>query len=83
LPTSRITQSTPVRFSKWCAGSTAGWFGHTGAVPGYNTAAYYFPAQKITIIVLVNSGTLGLPPGVANAIVQDIATIVTPQNIPF
>jgi D-alanyl-D-alanine carboxypeptidase len=64
-------------------GSTAGWFGHTGAVPGYNTAAYYFPADKITIIVLVNSGTLGPPPGVANAIVQDIATIMTPQSVPF
>lgn len=64
-------------------GSTAGWFGHTGAVPGYNTAAYYFPAQKITIIVLVNSGTLGPSPGVTNAIVQDIATIMTPQNVPF
>lgn len=64
-------------------GCTGGWFGHTGAVPGYNTAAYYFPAQKITIIVLVNSGTLGPSPGVANAIVQDIAAIMTPNNIPF
>jgi D-alanyl-D-alanine carboxypeptidase len=64
-------------------GCTAGWFGHTGAVPGYNTAAYYFPAQKITIIILVNSGTLGLSPGVANAIVQDIAAIMTPQRVPF
>jgi len=62
---------------------TNGWFGYTGGVPGYNTAAYYFPVQKITVIALVNTIGVRLSPGIANAIVQDIAGIMTPQNIPF
>jgi D-alanyl-D-alanine carboxypeptidase len=61
---------------------TAGWFGHFGEVPGYTTAAYYFPAQKITIVVLVNTAK-GSVPGVAAAIFQDIAAIMTPENNPF
>jgi len=62
---------------------TAGWFGHGGVVPGYTTDAFYFPAQKITIIVLVNSGGRGLASGAATAIFQDVAGVMTPQNIPF
>jgi D-alanyl-D-alanine carboxypeptidase len=36
-------------------GCTGGWFGYTGGIPGYNTAAYYLPSQGTTIIAFVNS----------------------------
>jgi D-alanyl-D-alanine carboxypeptidase len=64
-------------------GCSAGWYGYTGGITGYNTGAYYMPATGITLIVLVNSQVERPFPGVANAIFRDIAKIVTPNNVPF
>ncbi|MEO6836543.1 MAG: serine hydrolase domain-containing protein [Candidatus Tumulicola sp.] len=64
-------------------GCSAGWYGYTGGITGYNTAAYYMPATGATIIVLVNAQQEKPAPGVANAIFHDIASIVTPNNVPY
>ena len=60
---------------------TAGWFEYSEIVPGYETTAFYFPAQKTTIVVMVNTGALGLASGAATTIFQDIAAIMTPRNL--
>lgn len=62
---------------------TGGWFGYTGGIPGYNTAAYYLQPENATIIVFVNSQAETPDPGVANAIVHDISKILFPENIAF
>jgi D-alanyl-D-alanine carboxypeptidase len=64
-------------------GCSAGWYGYTGGITGYNTGAYYMPATGVTIIAFVNSQVEKPFPGVANAIFRDIARIVTPNNVPF
>jgi D-alanyl-D-alanine carboxypeptidase len=64
-------------------GCSAGWYGYTGGITGYNTAAYYMPATGVTIIAFVNSQREKPFPGVPNAIFRDIARIVTPNNVPF
>lgn len=64
-------------------GCSSGWYGYTGGIPGYNTGAYYFPAQDATIIVLVNSQQEKPVPGVANAIFRDITQILYPDNVAF
>ncbi|HEY6325342.1 MAG TPA: serine hydrolase domain-containing protein [Candidatus Cybelea sp.] len=64
-------------------GCSAGWYGYTGGITGYNTAAYYMPATGATIIAFVNSQREKPFPGVANAIFRDIAKIITPNNVPF
>jgi D-alanyl-D-alanine carboxypeptidase len=64
-------------------GCSAGWYGYTGGITGYNTGAYYMPAAGATIIVFVNSQREKPFPGVANAIFRDIASIITPNNVPF
>src|ERR1700730_5970277 len=64
-------------------GCSAGWYGYTGGLPGYNTAGYYFPAGNITIIAWVTLQAEKPFPGVANSIFRDIARIVTPANVPF
>lgn len=64
-------------------GCSAGWYGYTGGITGYNTGAYYMPATGATIIVFVNSQQEKPSPGVANAIFHDLASIITPHNIPF
>ena len=65
-------------------GCSAGWFGYTGGITGYNTGAYYFPAQDATIIVFVNSQQERKDKlDVASATVRDIARVLFPANVPF
>lgn len=64
-------------------GCNNGWYGYTGGLPGYNTAAYYMPSKDITLIAFVNAQREQPFPGVANAIVRDITRIVTPSNVYF
>jgi D-alanyl-D-alanine carboxypeptidase len=64
-------------------GCSAGWYGYTGGLPGYNTANYYFPEQDITVVAWVPLQADKPEPGVANAIFRDIAQIMTPEHVPF
>jgi D-alanyl-D-alanine carboxypeptidase len=62
---------------------SAGWFGYTGALPGYNTADYYNPATDTTIVAWTTYQAESPPEGVASVIFRDIARIVTPDNVPM
>ena len=62
---------------------SAGWYGYTGALPGYNTADYYNPATDTTIVAWITYQAPQPIEGVASVIVRDIARIVTPDNVPF
>ena len=64
-------------------GCSAGWYGYTGGIPGYNTGAYYLPSQGATIIAFVNSQRETPSPGVANSILRDITQILFPENVAF
>jgi D-alanyl-D-alanine carboxypeptidase len=64
-------------------GCSAGWYGYTGGLPGYNTADYYFPANGTTIVAWVDVQVGKPSPGAANALFRDIARIMTPDNVPF
>ena len=64
-------------------GCSGGWYGYTGGLPGYHTAAYYLPSKDITLIAFVNAQREKPFPGAANAIARDISQIVTPGNINF
>lgn len=64
-------------------GCSAGWYGYTGGLPGYNTANYYFPEAGITIVAWVSLQANQPKPGAANSIFRDIASIMTPNNVPF
>jgi len=64
-------------------GCSNGWYGYTGGLPGYNTAAYYFPSKGVTLIAFVNAQREQPFPGVANMIARDVSRIVTPDNVIF
>jgi D-alanyl-D-alanine carboxypeptidase len=64
-------------------GCSAGWYGYTGGLPGYNTGNYYFPATGATIVTWVDVQANKPEPGVANALFRDIARIMTPNNPPI
>ncbi|MFO1313584.1 MAG: serine hydrolase domain-containing protein [Burkholderiales bacterium] len=74
--------NTPTRRYGLGIGEDNGWLGHTGELPGYNVAAYYLPAKKAVIVVMVNSD---IPVGKANpapAIFKALAALLTPENVP-
>lgn len=62
---------------------SAGWYGYTGALPGYNTADYYSPATGTTIVAWITYQAESPPEGVASVIFRDIARIMTPNDIPM
>ncbi|HEY6326810.1 MAG TPA: serine hydrolase domain-containing protein [Candidatus Cybelea sp.] len=62
---------------------SAGWYGYTGALPGYNTGDYYSPSTGITILAWINYQAKQPVEGVASVMVRDIARIVTPGHVPF
>ena len=59
-----------------------GWLGHTGELPGYNTAAFYLPDQDATIVIEVNSDIGVNKKDPAPALFRDLTEIVTPHNVP-
>jgi D-alanyl-D-alanine carboxypeptidase len=70
-------------------GCSAGWYGYTGGLPGYNAAAYYLPSDGATLVVFVNAQRHQSKPGAhvtmdaANAIARDITRLVTPRHVLF
>lgn len=62
---------------------STGWYGYTGALPGYNTADYYSPSTGMTIVAWINYQAAQPIEGVASVMVRDIARIVTPGHVPF
>jgi D-alanyl-D-alanine carboxypeptidase len=64
-------------------GCSAGYYGYTGGLSGYNTANYYEPSTHTMILAWVSIQAESPLPGVANSIFRDIARIVTPSHVPF
>ncbi|HEY1429678.1 MAG TPA: serine hydrolase domain-containing protein [Candidatus Tumulicola sp.] len=62
---------------------SAGWYGYTGALPGYNTGDYYSPSTGMTILAWIDYQAPQPVEGVASVMVRDIARIVTPGHVPF
>ncbi len=59
-----------------------GWLGHTGELPGYNCSAFYLPAKKAVMVVLVNSDIPSGKDNPAPTIMKALAQVVTPDNVP-
>ena len=74
--------NSPVRAYGIGVGTDLGWLGHTGELPGYNCAAYYFPEKEAVIVVMVNTD---IPVGTANpasTIFKALTAVLTPANVP-
>ncbi|MGE0257686.1 MAG: serine hydrolase domain-containing protein [Alphaproteobacteria bacterium] len=55
-----------------------GWIGHNGNIMSYMVYPYYLPAERITMVVMMNSGAD--IPG-SWLMMQDIAQIISPNNL--
>jgi D-alanyl-D-alanine carboxypeptidase len=59
-----------------------GWLGHTGELPGYNCGAYYLPAKKAVIVVMVNTDIPAGKNNPAPTIMKALTQVLTPGNVP-
>ncbi|MFI5671749.1 serine hydrolase domain-containing protein [Streptomyces sp. NPDC051704] len=58
-----------------------GWLGHNGELPGYETIAAQLPAEKATLVVLVNSDIDYRGKNLSSMIGNAVTSIVTPDHL--
>ncbi|MEV0992996.1 serine hydrolase domain-containing protein [Streptomyces sp. NPDC049949] len=58
-----------------------GWLGHNGELPGYETIAAQLPAEKATLVVLVNSDVDYRGKNLSSMIGNAVTSIVTPDHL--
>ena len=58
-----------------------GWIGHNGVVPGYETLMVHLPAQRATLVVLVNTDIDDNGNELSTLLGQAVTSVATPQNI--
>ncbi len=62
--------------------TVAGWIGHNGSVPGYQTVAVHLPEQQTTLVVMINTDIAvegrGDPSGV---LATAITEVITPGHV--
>jgi D-alanyl-D-alanine carboxypeptidase len=62
-----------------------GWIGHNGGLPGFGTIAWYFPRQRLSLVVSVNSDIgpkrTGYTYQPASEIGHYLTRILTPHNV--
>ena len=61
---------------------TAGWIGHNGSAPGYQTVVIHLPQRSMTVAVMVNTDiTPPDGPQPSTAVAKAITSVLTPANI--
>lgn len=62
--------------------TVAGWIGHNGSVPGYQTVAIYLPERETTLVVMINTD-IAAPGGgdPSTALATAITSVITPDNV--
>jgi D-alanyl-D-alanine carboxypeptidase len=58
----------------------AGWIGHSGLLPGYQSLTVYLPSKQATLVVLVNIGP-GAPHRPVFLLGHAISKIITPRHV--
>lgn len=59
----------------------SGWLGHTGELPGYNTAMYYNPSIQTSIVVMTNTDVDFQTRAPAVVLLERLSEIFTPGNV--
>ncbi|MDH6214853.1 serine hydrolase domain-containing protein [Streptomyces pseudovenezuelae] len=60
---------------------SGGWIGHNGSIPGYESVTVYLPAQKATLVVLLNTDITSAGQEPSSLVARAITEIVTPDNV--
>ncbi|MET7568869.1 serine hydrolase domain-containing protein [Streptomyces sp. NPDC005492] len=60
---------------------TGGWIGHNGSIPGYETVTVYLPAEKATLVVMINTDITSGGQEPSTLLARAITGIVTPDHV--
>ncbi len=62
--------------------TAAGWIGHNGSVPGYQTVAIHLPQRTMTVVIMVNTD-IAAPSGAqpSTAVGKAITEVLTPDHV--
>ncbi|OKI12548.1 serine hydrolase domain-containing protein [Streptomyces sp. CB03911] len=60
---------------------TGGWIGHNGSLPGYESVTVHLPAQKATLVLLINTDVRSQGQEPSTLLARAITEIVTPDNV--
>jgi D-alanyl-D-alanine carboxypeptidase len=58
-----------------------GWIGHDGRLFGYESTTIYLPAQRATVVVLINTSDVTAPLSSADFLAQAITRVITPKHV--
>ncbi|RZK96030.1 MAG: class A beta-lactamase-related serine hydrolase [Rhodococcus sp. (in: high G+C Gram-positive bacteria)] len=59
----------------------AGWIGHNGSLPGYQTVCIYLPEQETTLAIMINTDIAYEDSEPSTALAGAITEIITPEHI--
>ncbi|MFE5613769.1 serine hydrolase domain-containing protein [Streptomyces sp. NPDC056524] len=60
---------------------TNGWIGHNGSIPGYETVTVYLPAQKATMVLMLNTDIQSAGEEPSTLVARAVTGVVTPNNV--
>lgn len=62
--------------------TVAGWVGHNGSVPGYQTVAMYLPSRQMSLVVMINTD-IAVPGGgdPSEAVAGAVTSVITPDHV--
>lgn len=62
--------------------TVAGWIGHNGSVPGYQTVAVYLPAREMTLVVMINTDVAAPAGGdPSEVLAKAVTAVVSPDHV--
>ncbi len=59
----------------------AGWIGHNGSLPGYQTVAVYLPQQKRTLVILINTDIEYQGSEPSSKLATAITSVISPDHV--
>ncbi len=59
----------------------AGWIGHNGTLPGYETVAVYLPEKQLTLVILTNTDIHYPGADPSTTLAAAITTVISPKHI--
>ncbi|WP_128980009.1 serine hydrolase domain-containing protein [Streptomyces roseicoloratus] len=60
---------------------TNGWIGHNGSLPGYETVTVHLPAQKATLVLILNTDSLVDGQEPSTLVARAVTSVVSPENV--
>ncbi|SEL29516.1 serine hydrolase domain-containing protein [Streptacidiphilus jiangxiensis] len=58
-----------------------GWIGHNGSIPGYESVTVYLPAERATLVILINTDSSSQGQEPSTLLARAITGIVTPDHV--